>query len=73
MSDRTANEIWSGSSTAFPSVGDFMTRAWETLLEWQQRANDRAALASLDSRMLDDIGVNRADAWRESHKPFWRA
>jgi uncharacterized protein YjiS (DUF1127 family) len=32
----------------------------------------RRALAQLDSRLLDDIGVSREDAVREAAKPFWR-
>ena len=43
------------------------------LLTWQERAVQRYALASLDGRMLSDIGLSRADAWRETSKPFWRA
>jgi uncharacterized protein YjiS (DUF1127 family) len=43
------------------------------LAGWQQRARERRHLMSLDGRMLRDIGVSRADAWREGTKPFWRA
>lgn len=40
--------------------------------EWQQRAVQRQALASLDQRMLDDIGVDSVDAAIEARKPFWQ-
>jgi uncharacterized protein YjiS (DUF1127 family) len=40
--------------------------------EWHRRSRDRAKLAMLDDRMLRDIGVTRADVWRECNKPFWR-
>lgn len=40
---------------------------------WMQRAVERRALASLDERLLSDIGVTRADAALEMDKPFWRA
>ena len=40
--------------------------------EWRRRARSRAELAMLDERMLRDIGVTRADIWREVNKPFWR-
>ena len=73
MSERTANAIWAGSSQTFPSIREAMTRVWRILVEWQRRADDRAALASFDDRMLDDIGVTRAQAGRESRRPFWRA
>jgi uncharacterized protein YjiS (DUF1127 family) len=36
------------------------------------RAHDRAELASLDNRMLRDIGLTRADAEFLSNKSFWR-
>ena len=42
------------------------------LREWRQRARDRAELASLDDRMLRDIGLTRADTEFLSNKPFWR-
>jgi uncharacterized protein YjiS (DUF1127 family) len=42
------------------------------LREWRGRARDRAQLASLDDRMLRDIGLTRADAEFLSSKPFWR-
>ena len=41
------------------------------LLLWQQRAEARAPLAELGSDRLDDLGISRADALRESRKPFW--
>lgn len=44
-----------------------------TLVLWQDRARQRAHLASLDHRMLRDIGLSRADAAGEASKPFWRA
>ena len=37
----------------------------------QQRVRERRALAALDDRMLRDIGISRADAERETSKPFW--
>jgi uncharacterized protein YjiS (DUF1127 family) len=40
--------------------------------EWRRRARDRAELASLDDRMLRDIGLTRSDAEFLSNKPFWR-
>lgn len=43
-----------------------------TLMTWQARADERQQLASLDNRMLADIGMTRAEARYESSKPFWR-
>jgi len=43
-----------------------------TLLTWQQRTRERAALAALDDRLLEDIGLTRAQARAEADKPFWQ-
>ncbi|MDX1737054.1 MAG: DUF1127 domain-containing protein [Alphaproteobacteria bacterium] len=40
---------------------------------WQSRVEQRHHLAGLDSRLLDDMGLTRADAMREANKPFWMA
>lgn len=44
-----------------------------TLVLWQDRARQRAHLASLDHRMLRDIGLSPAEVAGEASKPFWRA
>lgn len=45
--------------------------AFSTVFEWQERARQRRHLSELDERMLQDIGVTRADVDREIAKPFW--
>ena len=50
-----------------------IARVLYALVEWQSRAHERHALASLDDRALKDMGLNRAIASRESSQPFWRA
>ncbi|MEE8188262.1 MAG: DUF1127 domain-containing protein [Kiloniellales bacterium] len=45
---------------------------FETLLIWQERAAQRTHLASLDDRMLRDMGLSHADVDIEASKPFWR-
>lgn len=40
---------------------------------WRARWRQRRALAELDAHLLRDIGRSRAEALRESRKPFWRA
>ncbi|MCI0431754.1 MAG: DUF1127 domain-containing protein [Rhodospirillales bacterium] len=42
------------------------------LLDLSERRRQRAALMSLDDRLLKDIGLTRADAEREYDKPLWR-
>ncbi len=44
-----------------------------TLTLWYERDRERRQLASLDERILRDIGVSSADAAHEASKPFWRA
>jgi len=41
------------------------------LLQWQELAQQRRRLLSLDDRMLKDIGITRAEACREGARPFW--
>jgi len=42
------------------------------LREWCRRSRERTQLASLDDRMLRDIGVTRGEVLAEINKPFWR-
>lgn len=44
-----------------------------TVYNWQCRAEQRHHLASLDDRMLRDVGLDRAAAKAEVSKPFWIA
>ncbi len=48
-------------------------RAVRTLLTWQERDQQRRALAQLDARMLKDIGLSRAEVATELRMPFWHA
>lgn len=43
------------------------------LMHWQERAEQRHALAELDDRLLRDIGLDRVAAAHEARKPFWKA
>lgn len=51
--------------TAAVRIGVFKT--------WFQRSRQRRALAELDDRLLDDIGITRSMAQQEATKPFWTA
>jgi uncharacterized protein YjiS (DUF1127 family) len=51
--------------------GDF-SLSFGLLLEWWQLGRQRRALAALDDRALQDIGVSRCDVERELGKPLWR-
>ena len=49
-----------------------LMRAIALALAWHERTRQRRCLMQLDDHGLDDIGVGRADAERESRNPFWR-
>jgi uncharacterized protein YjiS (DUF1127 family) len=42
------------------------------LVAWQERAQQRLALAEMTDRDLQDIGLSRDDIERETAKPLWR-
>jgi len=44
----------------------------DALHAWRRRSRERAELAALDDRMLQDIGLSRGDAEFLINKPFWR-
>ncbi len=43
------------------------------VVTWYARAHQRRQLVELDSRLLDDIGVSRAEVLTEFDKPVWRS
>ena len=47
-------------------------RLLDTLECWYQRHRQRTALAELDDRLLDEIGLTRHDVSREVRKFFWQ-
>ena len=52
--------------------GNPLKRLYATIAAWQQRYELRQHLLTLDDRLLDDIGMDRATASREAAKPLWR-
>ncbi|HZF33895.1 MAG TPA: DUF1127 domain-containing protein [Candidatus Angelobacter sp.] len=50
-----------------------ITRLFDHLFTWHQRVRDRQALDLLDSHMLHDIGLSRADVEQEVSKSFWQS
>ncbi|MDY0883367.1 DUF1127 domain-containing protein [Dongia soli] len=49
-----------------------LIRLLDVMSAWQARARQRRHLASLDNRLLQDIGLSRVDVEQEATKPFWR-
>ena len=51
----------------------FIIRRWLSVVgAWIGRNRQRHALADLDDRLLEDVGISRGAAAREIAKPFWR-
>ena len=49
-----------------------LVRAWSCIQSMLARRRQRQQLARLDDRLLDDIGVSRAEAQAEARRPWWR-
>lgn len=52
--------------------GRRLAAAMRMLCRWADRHGQRRALGELDDRLLDDVGLTRAQADAERRKPFWR-
>ena len=50
-----------------------LRQAVTAVLDWQERAAQRRQLVGLGPHLLKDTGIDPADAFRETSKPFWRA
>lgn len=48
-----------------------LTTIANAIVGWADRANQRRALAEMDSYQLRDLGISRTDARQEANKPFW--
>ena len=57
---------------ALDALSEGTYRVFATIREWRRRSRDRAQLATLDARMLADIGLTRGDAEFLANKPFWK-
>lgn len=68
----TSNSWKSWMKAGYTLLVSDMVRIVETLRVWQRRSTWRTRLSELDDRLLQDIGITRAEAMREIRKPFWR-
>jgi uncharacterized protein YjiS (DUF1127 family) len=59
------------SGHARRAPGQPVERVLATLREWRRRIRVRKELATFGDRMLEDIGITRAEAECVSCKPFW--
>ena len=55
-------------------LGRLIAEAHRLVRLWRRRSRDRRqlAFATLDPRILEDIGLTREEAQRITRKPFWR-
>lgn len=67
----TAGSTVSTPVRALAKVRRFAVKCMQIIVVWQDRAEQRHALAELNERMLKDIGVSNVDAYKEARKPFW--
>jgi len=65
LSDAIATERPEARKPAFE-------RLVRTLILWHHRSRSRAALRTLDERLLRDIGLDRETAQRVAAKRFWQ-
>lgn len=53
-------------------AGQWMITLFDRFATWSERRRQRRALEALPDHLLSDIGISRADAEQEAHKPFWQ-
>lgn len=58
--------------TASYGEGNCHKDRWRLLSGWMAQSRQRQALAELDARLLDDVGISEACARREAGKWFWQ-
>lgn len=74
MTNRSGNTNCAAASRAAASgLGRSFRSILNRLARWRERYEQRTHLASMNERMLKDVGISRADAVREARKPFWQA
>jgi uncharacterized protein YjiS (DUF1127 family) len=55
-----------------PELASRLREARQWAVTLYQRARQRRALASLDERLLRDVGITPEQARSEANKPFWQ-
>ncbi len=70
MATMQAHRAWSGRVTM--DMARLLQGAFDALRVWQDRVRQRRHLASLDDRLLRDMGLTRGLVSQESDKPFWQ-
>ena len=65
----TAMSLPLSASTRSPALGRLFAAAIDAWLDWSDRRRQLRDLATLDDRMLTDLGLNRADVERTRRSP----
>ena len=68
----TAHRLHPRRAAALDALSDATFWVLATIREWRRRNRDRAELATLDHRMLADIGLTEAEREFLINKPFWK-
>ncbi len=71
-SSEAVSHIVEAMTAALPSLRHCTQKVLKVVGPWMDRSRQRRALASLDDRLLKDIGITRSQAEREIGKSFWR-
>ena len=67
----TAHIHKGNSQTIVHRIASGISHAWQTAQARARVRRERQLLATLDDRMLKDIGLTRADANLEAARPGW--
>jgi uncharacterized protein YjiS (DUF1127 family) len=60
-----------GGLSRVTAGGALLAKVVSSVLAAQERLRMRRTLQTLDDRLLRDIGLTRADVWREVRKSAW--
>jgi uncharacterized protein YjiS (DUF1127 family) len=71
MATQTNEHLYASRSQI--SVVPVLMTSLEKFFAWWTHSRQRSLLSNLDERTLRDIGMSKADVYREALKPFWRS
>ena len=54
-----------------PSSTTLVKKFYSYFFRWRQNSKTRKALSELPDYLLEDIGVTKLEANKESSRPFW--
>nr|WP_170615063.1 DUF1127 domain-containing protein [uncultured Ruegeria sp.] len=58
-------------SPRLPLIAALAVRFAATVTKWEQRRRSRVNLGKLDDKLLQDVGLTRHQAYRETKRYFW--